>query len=393
MIINAILLNPDKPGMQPVDATFPIEDHEDLYRRLSGSGIGDAVRRDCRVADIGGAFEALLLLKGQNVNVDELDYLAKRIESFFEPEVRQFEGTAAAMSVTDVPSLINLTFCCQQATVISDFSDLRVIGKEHYMNTHGGGAPVSVIEALDSERIARELIENETGIATPHGVVYSNSMEIEQLYRGRGFPAYLHDQCLMAVEVTNDSAPDIGSTWLYMPMPEECLERMLERGGLGDPSDISRLDIEAAGLSADVFSLIDTASETPKTLNDAAVAISKLSKDDLVKFHAAVEYVEPYSASVLREIARQLDLFDFYPTVSDAAEYGRYMIAESGHFEYDPELDDYYDFEGYGEMRLQNEEGTFLDRGYISYRGEAPMETVFSEQEMPPGQGMAMGGA
>ena len=29
-------------------------------------------------------------------------------------------------------------------------------------------------------------------------------------------------------------------------------------------------------------------------------------------------------------------------------EYGRYMIQKSGHFEYDPNLDEFYDYERYG---------------------------------------------
>ncbi len=31
--------------------------------------------------------------------------------------------------------LINLTFSCQQVTVISDFTDLEAIGRQHYINT------------------------------------------------------------------------------------------------------------------------------------------------------------------------------------------------------------------------------------------------------------------
>ena len=32
--------------------------------------------------------------------------------------------------------LINLTFCCQQATVITDFSDLEQIGRDHYIDVY-----------------------------------------------------------------------------------------------------------------------------------------------------------------------------------------------------------------------------------------------------------------
>ena len=392
MIINAILYDPGQPGVTPVEASFPVKDYDSLYRRLDAEGIGDAVKRDCYIADIGCVFDALLTLKGQNVNVDELDYLAKRLESFCELEVRQFEGTAAAMGVSDIESLINLTFCCQQTTVISDFSNLRAIGKEHYLNIHSGGAPVSELDGLNAERMARELILNEPGTITPYGVVYCNGMELEQLYTGQVFPDYLYDQCLFAVNAKNLSDPDTESTWMYLPMPDVCLERALLRGRLGDPSDISSLDCEMIGLSSDVFRWADMACETPESLNTAAKAIAKLDDNDMSKFYAAVQYVEPGSASILCELANKMDYFDFYPEVKTAEEYGRHMIMESGHFEYDAELDEFYDFEGYGKQRLDNEQGRFLEHGYICYNGNTPLDEIFSAPDRSPGQGMTMGG-
>ena len=45
--------------------------------------------------------------------------------------------------------LINLTFCCQQATVITDFSDLEAAGREHCMNLKNCCAGVGELENLD----------------------------------------------------------------------------------------------------------------------------------------------------------------------------------------------------------------------------------------------------
>ena len=58
-----------------------------------------------------------------------------------------------ALDLTDVKDLIDLTFCCQQATVITDFSDLEAVGRDHYMNTHGGCASIQELEALDVPRL------------------------------------------------------------------------------------------------------------------------------------------------------------------------------------------------------------------------------------------------
>jgi hypothetical protein len=40
--------------------------------------------------------------------------------------------------MTDIADFINLTFCCQRATVITDFSDLERIRKSHVLTLNGG---------------------------------------------------------------------------------------------------------------------------------------------------------------------------------------------------------------------------------------------------------------
>jgi hypothetical protein len=83
----------------------------------------------------------------------------------------------------------------------------------------------------------------------------------------------------------------------------------------------------------------------------------------------------------VQHLAEQLDLFDFAPGAHSAADYGRYMIMESGHFEYDENLAGYYDFAKYGQERMKQEYGEFTDRGYISYHGTLSLdELMFGSQ-------------
>ena len=64
-------------------------------------------------------------------------------------------------------------------------------------------------------------------------------------------------------------------------------------------------------------------------------------------------------------------------------------VQKSGHFDYDENLDEFYDYEGYALQRMNNEDGIFTDRGYIAYKGYISLEEV-----MDGGQGdsMEMGG-
>lgn len=60
-----------------------------------------------------------------------------------------------------------------------------------------------------------------------------------------------------------------------------------------------------------------------------------------------------------------LDLFDFAPGAHSPVEYGKYMIQQSGHFDYDENLDEFYDYEGYAVQRM-NERTEYLQAEAIS---------------------------
>lgn len=52
------------------------------------------------------------------------------------------------------------------------------------------------------------------------------------------------------------------------------------------------------------------------------------------------------------------------------------MIQQSGQYEFDENLDEFYDYEGYAQQRLNDEDGMFTDRGYIAYKGYFSLEEI-----------------
>ena len=85
------------------------------------------------------------------------------LDSFDVGESSQFQVMAEKLNLTSMKALINLTFCCQQATVITDFTNLKEVGRDHYMNIHGGCASMEELEQLDGEETAILLIEDNEG--------------------------------------------------------------------------------------------------------------------------------------------------------------------------------------------------------------------------------------
>lgn len=274
---------------------------------------------------------------------------------------------------------INLTFCCQQATVITDFSDLDAIGRQHYMTMQGGACRIEELERLDGRKFALDLILNHTeGRITPYGVVYDNGMKLEQLYDGRHFPCYHYQPNLLAVGLSSRQEPENTDqiTWLLLPCSEQQLRRGIARSGV----DIHNACIwyEDSMLPPEVEEVLEGQQEDLFALNDMAAAIAALSDLEQKKLAAVMEMAKPECAGEIRKLAENLELFEFAPKVRTPAEYGRYMIQDSGHYEYDPNLDEFYDYARYGKLRMEQEAGAFTERGYIAYRGTLPLKELMA---------------
>ena len=395
MMIQAVLSNPHHPGYGVATIPFPIphDQYAHCMELLEALEIGDAVKADCQVQEINSFYSVLKRMEMLTVNVEELNYLAKRLDSFDTGEAAQFQAVAHKLELFELKDLINLTFCCQQATVITDFSDLAAVGRDHYMNLHGGSAKTDELKALDGEAVARSLIAGGGGTVTPYGVVYDNGMEPEQIYDGQFFPCYYYEPNAITIAVTAKSEPEDTEhiTWLYLPMAQEEIDRALQRAGITDPADV-RLRLENTQLPDEGDVLLDMEQEGIANLNALAQAADELSSDDMKKLGAVVTLAKPQSAEQVKNLVENLDLFDFAPGTHSPVEYGKYMIQQSGHFDYDENLDKFYDYEGYALQRMNEEDGMFTDRGYIAYKGGVALKEVMEcgqgEQPAPePWQG------
>ncbi len=392
MMIQAVLGNPHHPeyGVATIPFPIPRDQHAHCMKLLEALEIGDAVKADCQVQEINSFYSVLKCTEMLTVNVEELNYLAKRLDSFDTGEAAQFQAMAHKLELFELKDLINLTFCCQQATVIADFSDLAAIGRDHYMNLHGGCAKTEELDALDGEATARQLIESGSGMITPYGVVYDNGMKLEQVYDGQFFPCYYYEPNAITVAVTAKSEPEDTEhiTWLYLPMAQEEIDRTLQRAGITAPLDI-QLRLEDTQLPNEVDVLLDMEQESLAGLNVLAQATDELSSDDMKKLGAVVTLAKPQNAEQIKNLVENLDLFDFAPGAHTPEEYGKYMIQQSGHFDYDENLDEFYDYEKYGLQRMGEEDGMFTDRGYIAYKGYTSLAEIMDGSQSSH---MEMGG-
>ena len=396
-ILNAVIRNKDHPEYGEATIPFPVktEDYDEIMGMMEQLEIGNAVASDCYIESIDSWYSSLKCLEGKAVNFDELDYLAKRLDSYNEYEAAQFQSVVAMRGADNLPELINLTFSSQQATVITDFANLKEVGRDHVMTRNGGAMSKAEAETTDFEKVARDLIGSGKGVVTPYGVVYDNDMKMDRLYsKGSPFPIYYYEPPTLVVEMTSarktyrpDNEAD--KTWLFLPMSTKQLEHAMMRAGLVSFDDM-RLRFVESSMPESIDAAINFEHEGILELNEMSKEIKALPDADKAKLDAVAMYVQPQYAFQMKLLAENLELFDFIPGVQNAEEYGRYMIQESGRFEYDPNLEAFYDYAGYAEQRMREQTGEFTLNGYVSYHGTMSLDELIMED--PAAQTMKMGG-
>ena len=147
---------------------------------------------------------------------------------------------------------------------------------------------------------------------------------------------------------------------------------------IADPKDM-RLFIADSSFPEEVDVALDFQCDNIHELNELALVVEKFSIHDRKKLGAAISMAKPENASQIRRLAENMDLFEFAPGAHTPEEYGKYMIQKSGHFEYDPNLDEFYDYERYGLQHMDYQSGVFTDRGYIAYVGTVSLEELMAD--------------
>ena len=279
-VLRCVLSNAAHPEYGQVTIPFPIPvmEYERTLELLAAMELGARLKRDCRVDELESGFPILKRLEGVRANLDEMDYLARRLDSFDKYEAAQFQAMAVRLGTFDMTDFINLTFCCQQATVITDFSDLDAVGRQHYMTLEGGCASEEELEQVDGRAAALKLILNKHGTITPYGVVYDNGMELEKFYKEGGpFPDYLDREFVILLEA---SAGEGQSTLLILPDSPARLERLLCHTGIRDSPQAHSRVVDST-LPGGVISSIPSEHLSINGLNRLCRAAERIAPEDL----------------------------------------------------------------------------------------------------------------
>lgn len=386
-MIGMTLRKQDAPSYKAVHIEFPASEFE-LQEKLNSIGIDMSPEKNCFVNSFTG-MGVLSFLVNEVVNADEVQFLAKRMDSFDKNELQTFYAAVHVEKPETVADLINLTFNTHCYTVVADFSDIEKIGRDHELNRQGCMNMIE-LERLDGAAIGRNLIASGKGEVTPFGVLYRNGNRPEVMYNGEQFPEYhFRSDDVATVTLEFEGAHE----YLYLPCAEVEIEKAANRLVLPGP--------EASNAEMDWHNLNETISRIftdDYRLSENIYALNELSRcycgfDEAASkaFDAIVELAEPQSPEDVVVLAENFYEFSAVPNIQTAEEYGKHIAKWSCKLDWN--IDKYVDFKRFGEDIIAKENGEFTEFGYIAYRGDTPaVLEILEADRQEQGQGMKMGG-
>ena len=204
---------------------FPCNE-EYLSSKFDELGVKDKLKTSQYV--IGTNYAALKWLVTDFADVDELNFLAKCLDSFDKNELNIFEAVCETREPRSVAEMINITYNIYNYTLVQDMSSMEIIGKTHFKAVHIGWNP-GEMENADLAKIGRELMNSGKGKVTEKGMLFEHEgARFINEYDGHNFPEYLYDQCRIFSELEKEDSTIIARIDKGEEIPEKVKEIALK---------------------------------------------------------------------------------------------------------------------------------------------------------------------
>ena len=183
------------------DIRFPISESE-MYKKLAAihATNGEGNQQPVTVKGIYWP-EEFSVLEGRQVDLNEMNYLAKRLDSLDDLEMDQFLIGVSKLDEPSPKNLINLTFNLDRFTLAQDVRNYGTIGRAYVLNTEGA-VPANDEDDPKYAAIGKKLIDRGLGEITAKGLlIYDSASPLEEVYDGYTFPPY-YDRSDFVLSVT-----------------------------------------------------------------------------------------------------------------------------------------------------------------------------------------------
>ena len=372
-----------------VNIDFPVSD-EMLNVILENSEMPTDTTQLFFVEDVHYPLE-LSALNARNVNLDELNFLARRLDSFTEEEIEQFFAATEHENAQSLKNMINLTYNLDKFTLIKNVGDMTKVGRDYTLNTEGCVPADSRYDAKYAE-IGRKLLASGRGVFTERGLLFVEDKPIEEVYDGKTFPGFAYQSFIVNVDVEYKGRYES----LFLPESQLAIDKAVRRLGAESIDDCD-LSSEYGNPNFSRFSvrfeeILDN--EGIDALNELAYELNTYDIDT-EKLDAAMEMTDVKSSKNIITLINHLDEFEWLNDISygDYEGIGRYFVDNDYYDEYEisDELCDYFDFAEFGAHMADEKSGQFVNGGFIFCDVEDGLDSIMDKLE-DESSSMTMGG-
>lgn len=338
---------------------LPLSDAE-LNFQMMRIGIEETVPM-CRLVEVSEKDNFLQRFEGQTVNVDEVNFFAKRMESMTEYERKVLSAYAEDYGVATMQDLINLTFSMKGLSLLTDFSDARQVGVRLYLDEFLGMSEEEKEQTNFIEFAEKTLKESRVEVL-PYGVFVEHGFEMQEVYNGKTFPAFIEsDEVVAVVEVQNKSGD---TEYLYLPTDICSMNKVKERLQLQDYWEMEVTGIENLRLPDIIVPIPEDVKEIElmTLFNEMCQTLKGFDEVKMNQLAMVVEFTGFNNFADVTYIAKHLGEFEINPFVHNDEEYGKFLVTESGLFEVDELLLPHINYVAFA---ADKKEGTLVASGYV----------------------------
>ena len=381
--------NPESRSWLYADLQLPAEEHEirDAFQRAritSPDTYHEFSIYECE------AIPALPFRRLDSPSLDELNYLAKRLDSLNEEERLVLQAVSPKIlkvgedELVSPKDLINMTYGLDEVSIISNVGNAQQLGQfviENDLHTDVEAVPDDSVYLLDRTRIGQLQQQNDGGVFIDGKYIVTAEYELPEVYDGKNLPVENPTSWFaFKRDVTKPPASDdlgeveaVAET-LTLPVDRAEADELAKRLGMERIEDCVYLGFESSipQIDADKFGDMHDFDQ----LNNLSEMMLEMSPSDQVKFKAVLSAEEPEKIEQILDIARSLDQYEFAPMVEDEAHFFKSYLLRHLDEKIDPRWLDSLLARNEGTELLERVGGTLTDYGVISSRGGSLYDPV-----------------
>lgn len=335
---------------------LPLSD-EELNFQMRQMGIRETIPKG-KLVKVSEKDNPLQKLEGQFLNMDEVNFFARRMEHLTEYERKVLAVYVNDCDVSTIKDLINLTFSMKGLSLLTDFSDASQVGVRLYTDEFSEIPE----EQMDFTEFAKNALKESNVKVLPYGVLVDHGFELLEVYNGKTFPKFIvPEETVVVVEVQNTTGD---REYLYLPTDICSMDKVKERLQVREYREMKVTEVKNLRLPDTLVSIPEDINEIQQLtlFNEMCRKVRRFQEAELKQLAAAVQFTGLFNSSNVAYIATHLNEFEINPTVHNDEEYGKYLITESGLFEVDELLLPHINYAAFG---ADKKAGTFEVSGYV----------------------------